>query len=195
MKGERLLLVLTPAVAMTAVAVGLRVGARGEVRAAVVYGASAAAGARELAWQVVVFDEDQGVREPVSGLPLSVDARAGEVVSQWLGATNADGVAELALPRADGVRLEVRSGALILAQGDARLPPARVRGPAQTGWLRFARREGAIALDVAAFGQRVAPGYPAELWVRATDARTHAPLRDVAVAVDRDTSLTIAPNA
>jgi hypothetical protein len=196
-KGERLLLVLTPAVAMTAVAVGLHLGARGELRAAVVYGAPAAARARQLAWQVVVWGEDQGVREPVAGLAVSADARARDATVQWQGMTNADGVAEmpLGLPRADGVELEVRSGALVLARGDARLPPGPVHTAAQTGWLRFARRDGAIALDVAALGQRVAPGYPAELWVRTTDASTRAPLRDVAVALDSDTSLRSAPNA
>ena len=196
-KGERLLLVLTPAVAMTAVAVGLRVGARSEVRAAVVYGAPAAAGARQLAWQVVVFDEDQGAREPVAGLPVSAAARAGDATFEWHGATNADGVAEmlLALSGKDGLELEVRSGARVLARGDSRRPPELARGGPQSGWLRFARRDGTIALDVAALGQRVAPGYPAELWVRATDAATHAPLRDVAVALESDTSLKIAPSA
>jgi hypothetical protein len=37
--GERLLLLATPVVAMAAVALGLRVGAGGGMRAAVVYGA------------------------------------------------------------------------------------------------------------------------------------------------------------
>jgi hypothetical protein len=196
-KGERLLLVLTPAVAMAAVAVGLRVGARSELRAAVVYGTPAAAGKQALAWQVVVFHEDQGAREPVAELLVAADARAGDAVSHWQGVTNADGVAEmrLALPRADGVELEVKSGARVLARGEARPPPQSPGGTPQTGWLRFARREGAIALDVAALGQRVAPSYPAELWVRATDAATHAPLRDVAVALDSDTSLTLSPGA
>jgi hypothetical protein len=196
-RGERLLLVLTPAIAMTAVAVGLRLGARGGLRAAVVYGAPPARQARQLAWQVVVFDEDQGAREPASGLPVSADARVGDAAFEWQGMTNADGVAEmlLALPAADGVRLELRSGALVLARGDARPRPAPAPAAAQSGWLRFARRDGAIALDVAALGQRVAPGYPAELWTRATDASTHAPLRDVAVALDSDTSVTTAPNA
>jgi hypothetical protein len=196
-KGERLLLVLTPAIAMTAVAVGLRVGARSELRAALVYGTPAAAGAPSLAWQVVVFDEDQGAREPVAALPVSAAAHAGDAAAEWQGATNADGVAEmhLALPRADGVELEVRSGSRVLARGEARPPPPPVRGAPQSGWLRFARRDGAIALDVAALGQRVAPSYPAELWVRATDATTHAPLRDIAVALDSDTSLALAPGA
>jgi len=45
-------------------------------------------------------------------------------------------------------------------------------------------------LDVAVLGERVAPGFPARLWVRAADAKTGAPLRDVDVAVESDPSLT-----
>ncbi len=196
-RAEKLLVVLTPAVAMTAVAIGLRLGARGALRAAVVYGAPAAVGAPRLAWQMVVFDQVEGAREPVAALPVDVVAHASgssdEASAAWHGVTNVDGVAEalLALPRAGRVELEVRSGSEVLARGDARPEPARPSVAAQTGWLRFARREGPIALDVAALGERVAPGYPAELWVRATDATTHAPLRDVSVALEDDTSLSI----
>jgi len=199
-RAERLLALLTPAVAMTAVAVGLRLGARGELRAAVVYGAPAATGASWLAWQVVVFDEDQGMRQPVAALPVEVVAHAGNTAGAsavWKGVTNVDGVAEalLALPRSTGMELEVRSGSAVLALGDARPEAVRPLAAPQAGWLRFARREGPIALDVAALGQRVAPGFPAELWVRATDATTHAPLRDVSVAMESDTSLSIGPAA
>ncbi len=200
-RAERLLALLTPAVAMTAVAVGLRLGARGELRAAVVYATPAAKGASRLAWQVVVFDEAQGAREPVAALPVEVVAHAGDtsgaMSAVWQGVTNVDGVAEalLALPRSTGLELEVRSGSAVLARGDARPEPVRPSAAPQTGWLRFARREGPIALDVAALGQRVAPGFPAELWVRATDATTHAPLRDVSVALESDTSLSIGPTA
>jgi hypothetical protein len=197
-RGERALLVLTPAVAMTAVAIGLRLGARAAVRAAIVYGAPAAAADRGLAWQVAVFDEDQGAREPVTGLDVTVLARAADASAQWHGVTSADGVAEarLELPHSDRLELEVRSAGAALAQGDVqRAAPAREPRAAQTGWLRFARREGSILLDVAAFGQRVAPGFPAELWVRATDARTQAPIADVAVTLDSDTSLALGPTS
>ncbi|HEV3193678.1 MAG TPA: hypothetical protein VGY54_24400, partial [Polyangiaceae bacterium] len=46
-----------------------------------------------------------------------------------------------------------------------------------------------VLLDVAVLGQRVAPGFPASLWVRATDASTHARLAGVKLAADRDASL------
>jgi hypothetical protein len=196
---ERLLLVLTPAVAMTAVAVGLRLGGRGVLRAAVVYGARPAGAGRDLAWQVVVFDEDQSVREPVAGLAIDVLAQANGASARWHGLTSADGVAEALLPlpgaggAGQGVGLEVRSGPAVLARGDAAPPTALPAAGGQSGWLRFARREGSIALDVAALGQRVAPGFPAELWVRATDATTHAPMSGVAVALEPDTSLTVGP--
>ena len=193
-----MLLVLTPAVAMTAVAIGLRLGARGDVRAAIVYGAPAAGaqrgprladrGLRRGPGRARAGDRARGKR------PL---ARAADASAQWHGVTNADGVAEarLELPHTDRLELEVRSAGAALAQGEIEPAalPAREPRPAQTGWLRFARREGSIALDVAAFGQRVAPGFPAELWVRATDARTQAPIGDVAVALDSDTSLTLGP--
>jgi hypothetical protein len=45
-------------------------------------------------------------------------------------------------------------------------------------------------LDVAVLGERVAPGFPAHLWVRAGDARTGAPLPGVDVVVGSDPSLT-----
>jgi len=184
---------------MTAVAIGLRLGARGGLRAAVVYGAAPAAGAQELAWQVVVFDEDQGMREPVTGLDVSV-AYAGNGAAQGRGVTNADGVAEVRLDRAgrEGVPLEVRSGDAVLARGGVEPPPAPSTQPpraAQTGWLPFARRDGPLRLDVAALGQRVAPSFPAELWVRVTDPTTGAPVGGVAVALEDDTSLAIAPTA
>jgi hypothetical protein len=166
-----------------------------------VYGAPAAAVAGRLAWQVVVFDESQGAREPVVGLDVSVRAQAGGAAAQWGGVTNADGVAEarLVLPRAEPVELEVRSGTTVLARGEAApaplSPPPEGRDTPPNGWLRFARRDGAIALDVTALGHRVAPGFPAELWVRAADATTLAPMAGVDIALDPDTSLTLGPTS
>ncbi len=183
---------------MTAVAVGLRIGARGGVRAAVVHGAPAASPPAPLAWQIVVFDEEQGAREPVAGADVIALARTVDASSRSQATTNGDGVAEvsLALPRADGVDVEVRSGAAVLARGRTEAPPARVpRGAGESGWLRFARRDGSIRLDVAALGERVAPGFPAELWVRATDAGTQAPVGGATVSLDEDASVNAGPTA
>jgi hypothetical protein len=196
-RAERLLLVLTPAVAMAAVAVGLRLGGRGDLRAAVVRAAPTAAGGAGPAWQILVFDEERGAREPASGLALDVLARAGDASATWHGVTNADGVAEalLALPGADGVSLEVRSGGAVLARGNVEPPPIEKRTAGDAGWLRFARREGPIALDVALVGARAAPGFPADLQVRATDAASHAPLASSVVSIENDSSLQLAPGA
>lgn len=184
---ERLLLVLTPAIALTAVGVGLHIGGRGAVRAAVVRGAPPSAAGTGLAWQVVVFDEDQGARETAAGVPLEVIARAaGTPDATWRGVTNDDGVAEVSIAGHDArtLSLEVRSGDRILAQGDATEPPKAGAPTPVGGWMRFAHREGAIALDVALLGARAAPGFPSELWVRATDAVTHAPVAGASVALD-----------
>jgi hypothetical protein len=189
--GGRVLLGATPAIAMAAVALGLRVGARGAVRAAVVYGAPTSGAGTGLAWQLVCFDEDRGVREPVALAEIVVKARAGGREVGWMGATNEDGAAEvlLALPSAQPVSLEVRAGGVLLASGDANLPPTSLRAPPASSWALFARREGAIALDVAVLGQRVASGFPASIWVRATDAAMRRALAGVTIEAERDGSL------
>ena len=192
-RGERLLLVLTPAVAMTAVALGLRLGASGAQVAAEVRGAPASGAGTGLAWQIVVSRDEHGAREPVGGVELDGIARAAGVDALWHGRTNDDGVAEalFALPVAQRVWMQVRTGATLLAEGICDGPPPEGRAePANPagGWLSFARREGAIAIDVAVLGHRVAPGFAAELWVRATDAVTGAPLRGVTVDLEDDSS-------
>jgi hypothetical protein len=182
----------TPAAAMSAVALGLRLGAGSRVIAAEVWGAPQADAGTGLAWQIVVFGEDHGVRAPVANVDLDVLARAGDVSAQWHGETNEDGVAEarLGLERTPNT-LSVVAGRSILARGACEAPPDYAQSPAAPAeqWLRFARREGAIALDVAVLGHRVAPGVPAELWVRATDATSHFPAGGVEVEIENDSSL------
>jgi hypothetical protein len=56
--------------------------------------------------------------------------------------------------------------------------------------MPFARREGSILLDVAVLGQRLAPGFPASLWVRATDAASGARLSGISLQPDAEGSLT-----
>jgi hypothetical protein len=191
-RAEQLLLVIAPAVALAAVALGLRLGAGTAVRAAVVFGARPAAAGTALAWQAIAFDEDHGMREPVTLPDLTVTARAGGREVRWNGATNEDGTAEvlLALPSVEGIALEVRSGAAVLASGPATRPPdtRSPPGPA-SAWARYARREGQLALDVAILGQRGASGFPASIWVRATDATTRAPIAGAVVDLEHDASL------
>jgi len=187
---EKLLLVLVPFVAIVAVAVGLRVGAPNSVRSVVVYGAPSA-GTSGLAWQLVAFDEDNGARWPAAGVDLEAFARVGDTTARWRGRTNQDGAAEaqLALKASEGMRLEVRSGERLLAQGLVSFPAKLDTIVPPPVWMPFARRIGPALLDVAVLGQRVAPGFPASLWVRATDASTHARLAGVELAADRDASL------
>jgi hypothetical protein len=186
---ERVLLLATPMVAMATVALGLRIGAGSTVRAAVVYGAPASDAGTGLAWQIVAFDEDRGFREPAPLKELDVVARESGREARWHGATSEDGAVEMLLPFASpAVHLEVRAGSTVLAVGDATPPPPLPRDPPATSWASFSRREGDVVLDLAVLGQRVATGFPASLWVRATDAATHAPLAGVTVEPERDTS-------
>jgi hypothetical protein len=185
---ERLLLVATPMVAMATVALGLRLGAGEAVRAAVVYGAPTSAAGTGVAWQLVVFDEDRNLREPAAHLDVDVVAHGPAGEARWSGQTNEDGVAEVLLPIAGpDAHLQVSTRKTLLASGDVRTPPVVAREPADPAWARFARREGAVVLDVAVLGQRVATGFPAHLWVHATDA-SHAPLAGVTVEPEAETS-------
>jgi hypothetical protein len=193
-RAERRLLVATPVAAIAAVALGLRLGAAGAVRAAVVYGAPAAGAGTGLAWQVVTFDEDHGARQPVALPDVEVVARAaGGAQARWRGATNEDGVGEVQLAlaaaaAAERLHLDVRAGGRLLASGDVSPPPApRPKAP-QSPWARFARRDGDVALDVAVLGQRAAPGFAATVWVRARDAATRAPVAGAVIEPESDSS-------
>jgi hypothetical protein len=194
MRGERLLMIATPILAMTAVALGLRLGARGDDRAAVVYGAPASGAGTGLAWQVATFHEVAGAREPLALSDVEVVARAADREARWRGSTNDDGIAEvlLALPPAAVVDLEVRAGGAVLAGGRAEVASSEAGFPA-SAWAPFARREGRLALDVAVLGQRVASGFSATIWVRAADAATRAALVNVTIDPENDSSLSSSP--
>jgi hypothetical protein len=188
-------MVLAPVVAVAAVAMGLGLGGHGARRAAVVYSTPRALTTNGLAWQVVTFQEEHGAREPVSLPEVIITAVGSDHRATWKGATNADGVAEAFLPlAAEGpVLLEVSAADSVLARGAATVPAPSTKTAPPAVWTRFARREGRIALDVAVLGERVAPGFPAEVWVRARDAVSGAPLSGVDIEVDSDASL--APGA
>jgi hypothetical protein len=188
-RAERLLLLLTPVAAMATVALGLRLGAGSAVRAVVVEGAPVAGAGTGVAWQVVAYDEERGYREPVALPDVEVVAWQGSREVRWRGATNVDGAMEMLLPlAAPPERVEVHAGGALLAAGATVVPAVVARELPATEWTRFSRREGAVVLDVAVLGQRVATGFPATLWVRATDAVTHAALPGVALEPERDAS-------
>lgn len=190
-RGERWVLVVTPFVAMTVVGVGLSVGASEPILAATVYSAPESHAGTGLAWQLTAFRVYRGTREPLARIPLEVTTRVGAARASWTGSTDEDGVAEMQLPvlGADVFELEVRSQMETLAKGEVRVPPRLERSAVTPVWMPFARREGPILLDVAVLGQRLAPGFPASIWVRATDAPSGAHLAGVAVEPDAEGSL------
>ncbi len=194
-----------PLVSFATLAVGLRIGARSAVRAAIVYGAPPSAADAGLAWQVVTIDEDGSVRTPAAVVELSVVARANGREVRWNGSSNEDGVAEVWLDfpgvkKGDRVDLVVRDtgSGVVLAEGAAAWEEIAATPPS-IAWARHARREGDVALDVAVYGQRIAPGFPSAIWIRATDRATGAPLADTTIEAEPEgmtlTSSTVTTDA
>ena len=193
---RQVILVATPMVAAATLALGLRVGARDAVRAALVYSAPPAKAKSGLAWQVHVMREELGVREVLPLASLRVHARDGSREATWTGSTNVDGVAEvwLDLPGADAgdtVELSVEAGEM-LAAGAVRMARRGSAGAAKQGALSPSRRDGAILMDVAVSGQKMTPGFPTSVWVRATDAVDGAALGGVRIDTEPDPGLTFA---
>jgi hypothetical protein len=188
---ERSLLVLTPFAAIAAVMAGLLAGARIRVRAAVVFGAPLSEAGVGLSWQIRAFEEVRGARSSLNGAALEVTLQSGAQVSRWLGQTNDEGVAEARLDPPPGLnpRLEVRSNGALLAAGQPIVPARSERSPPLPVWMPYARRQGPLVIDVAVLGQRVAPEFPATIWVRVTEARTGLRLGGVTIHADSDSSL------
>jgi hypothetical protein len=196
-------MVATPIVAMVTFAIGLRVGGGSPVHAAIVYAAPRATGASTFAWQIVTLVEDHGVRETEPQAGLTVRARAkngGEAL--WRGETNGDGVAEarLDLPevrRGDPIDLEVRADGQPETLGRGRLAwdDAAWMDGSPGPFVRPTKRDGAIALDVAILGGRLAARAPTSLWVRATSREDGHPIPGAAITADPDPGLDAAPSA
>ncbi|MGH7434239.1 MAG: hypothetical protein ACRENE_01025 [Polyangiaceae bacterium] len=191
---ERWLTVGTPVVAIATVGLGLEIGAKRALRAALVYAAPPARGASTVSWQIVVSDEQGPIREPVDHADLDVVLDAGGRSSRWHGATNDDGVAEMTVEPPSPVPgthtvLEARSGGVVLARGDVQPAPLPPRLPAASPWTRFTRRDGVLEVDVAVLGERVAPSMASSVWVRVRDAMTHAPAAHIVVTPLDDPSI------
>jgi hypothetical protein len=185
-------MVLVPLVAILTLMIGLRVGAGEAVRAAVIFGAPPGHpgpdGKTPLAWQMLTVLDDRGVKETIPMKDLVVVARSNGHEARWTGASNVDGIAEIALAIeglafGDPVDLEVRAGGdpTPIAQGrvewrdvaGARLGPdaGSLGGEQHVQPRRAAQptaRSGAIGLDVVVEGDRLIAGFPTSLWVRAT---------------------------
>ena len=197
---RKLGLVATPMVAFAILVLALRSGARSDVRAAIVYGAPPPKAHLGLAWQLFTVDDDRGVKQPVAVAHLSVMAKAKGREVTWEGASNGDGIAEMwldlpGIERGNAVDLVVRDrdGDDVLVRGAARWHSgaASTAMQAVTPWAHFGRREGDVVIDVAVYGQRLAPSFPTSLWVRAT-SRAGAPLANVTLTTETD-GLQMAP--
>jgi hypothetical protein len=177
---ERIVIVGVAAASIAIVAIGLRVGAADEIRAAIVIGAPPPREGGRIAWQVRTQDDDGHTRE-AAALPISVTLRARGTKSVVHTATNVDGVAEIAadvpgIVFGDRVEIEVRDehGGM-LARGVATWPSTPAK-PAiiEHAIARPTRSEGALRMHVAVFGGELATGKPGHLWV-AMDASGESP--------------------
>jgi len=174
----RVLMVVTPFLAIVTLGVGLRVGASSTVRAAVVQGAPSSHDSNVRAWPIMLFDDDGSLRQPAARVPMVVKATvAGGTSVVWHGTTNEDGAAELSLDVPPGpLALQADAEGAVVAYGDAADAPVDRRAQLTSAWSQFARREGDVVLDVAMLGQRAASGFASSVWVHATDGKTKAPL-------------------
>lgn len=192
---ERFFIVGVAAASIAIVAIGLRIGAADEIRAAIVIGAPPPREGGRIAWQVRTQDDD-GHTRVAAALPITVTLRARGTESVFHVATNVDGVAEIAadvpgLVFGDRIELDVRDehGGL-LARGIAKWP-AEIAKPTilEHAIARPSRSEGALRMHVAVFGGALAPGQPGRLWI-STDANGEAP-RNPKIEVTPDLGLEV----
>lgn len=179
MRHRTLLLVVAPLAAVGTLMLALRVGANDAVRAARLFGAPPAVGAHDpsdgLAWQLVTFLDDRGVKETVSIDGLDVVARWNGKEAHWSGRSNVDGIAEvfLALPgiqAGDPVAITIRAAGdpEPLAAGNATWGKgAWGRGDDEPSAARPSKKGGAIDVELYVEGERLVPGFPTPLWIHA----------------------------
>lgn len=187
-------LVVVPFVAVMALALGLRIGARDDFDAAVVRAAPQGKGQTTLAWQVMIVREKQGVQE-TAALAIHVTARANGKTATANATTNADGVAELALGlgvihTGDSVELRVTDDAgRVLAEG-ASVMTAPPRPAVERRWVQPSKREGRVGVDVTLRAGRLAPGHTGVGWVRLTDQALHTSLKGATLSLTPELGLT-----
>jgi len=194
---ERFFIVGVAAASIAIVAIGLRIGAADEIRAAIVIGAPPPREGGRIAWQVRTQDDD-GHTRVAAALPITVTLRAHGTENVFHVATNVDGVAEIAadVPGfvfGDRVEIEVHDeqGGL-LARGVATWPSDKEKAkPAilEHAIARPSRSEGALRMHVAVFGGALAPGQPGRLWIR-TEASGESP-RNPKIEVTPDLGLEV----
>lgn len=175
--------VAAPLVAIATLMLGLRVGAKDAVRAAVIMGAPLP---RPLpgkpvtvAWQMVTFLDDLGVKETIPMRGLTVIGRAHGQEARWTGASNVDGIAEVSLTfdrleNGDPFTIEVRTEGdpVPLATGSVQWRDSSWQHEPHDGGvggaLRPTARGGAIGIDAVIEGGRLVPGFPTPLWIHVT---------------------------
>jgi hypothetical protein len=194
----RAALVVTPILAIATLAVGMRIGAKRTVHAAVVYGAPRAHGASAFAWQVITLVENEGTRETEPRAGITVRARAKGQQATWHGDSNEDGVAEvrLELPgvgRGDAVDLSITGEGLPepLAEGRVTWDDAAWASAAPAPFVRAAKREGPIALDVAVLGTKLVVRGFVPVMVRATSRDDGHALSNVTIATEPDPEIEV----
>ncbi len=198
-RARSLVRALVPAAAVATVALGLRVGARTDLRAALLFSAPPSAMKRGLAWQVRIVREEEGVREAAPLVPLVVTARARGREVTWTGTSNADGVAEVWLDLPDvaaGEPIDVKVTSPLdrfpLAEGTVRTDTDELRVELVPAFLTPSKREGPIALDVAVGDGRLTLGFASRIWVRAVDRVTGTPIGGLRIEAIPEGGLTIA---
>jgi hypothetical protein len=164
------LVVSAPIVAVATLMLGLRVGASNAVRAASLVAArpgKPTAAGRPLAWQLMTYLEDRGVRETIAIRDITVIARSDGREARWTGATNADGIAEVSL-HLDGDRIDVEVIAAgepqPLAKGVVDVSSGAKPSVAPYPGVRPSRRDG-LGVDLLVEGERLIVGFETPLWV------------------------------
>jgi hypothetical protein len=178
-----------PIVAILTLMIGLRIGAGEAVRAAVLFGAPpghpAPNGSTRLAWQLLTFLDDRGVKETIPMKGIEVVARSKGHEARWKGASNADGIAEVSLeieglafgdPLDVEVRLEGEKAPLAAGTATWGAPrEERSTSATNAATARPTVRTGLVGLDVVVEGGRLIAGFPTPVFVRTTTHPGTAP--------------------
>jgi hypothetical protein len=176
--GRTVLQVSAPLVAIATLMLGLRVGAKDAVRAAVVNGALPGKHAQgektRLAWQLVTFLDDRGVKETIAVKDIEVVARSKNDVARWKGSTNEDGIAEVellleGLAPYDDVFVEVKAAGdpVPLAAGHVEWEKQPWPTPPTPQMVPPNKKSGDVDLTVVIQGGRLVTGFATPLWVHA----------------------------
>lgn len=184
----RFLIVVVALLSIATVALGLRVGAGGAIRAAVVMGAPLSHD--HGAWQLHVQEEDGPVRTAVE-TPFTVTLHTRSGVQTAAGVTNVDGIGEVAFT-GEPVDLVVNDDqGRELARGAVRDAVAQAASVVvERAALRASRVEGPLRMRVAVLGGALAPTEEGRVWV--TVSATGEPPRNPRVDATPDLGIDVA---